>query len=203
MKKSTLLLCSIFAFAIGNLNAQDIKLGLKAGVNYSTVNGDVGSLDPALSYHAGALVGIEFTEFFVLQPELLYSVKGADDEFFKLEMTYIDVPVLAKVKFSHFSIHAGPQFSYLLSSDATSGGVTTDYKDNLKDFDLAAAAGIELLTNVGLSFGFRYTASLVSVGEDYEQAVVTSVNNVQTTTTQKVENDIKNGVLQFFAAFQF
>ncbi len=201
MKKLTTLLIGIIAFSISS-TAQDAKLGIKAGLNYAYIHGsDVQNVEPTFTYHAGALLRIEFTEFVALQPEFLFSVKGTDDDNYSVDLNYIDVPVLLKIKLGDlFSVHAGPQLSYLLSTNEE--GTITNFEEQIKDFDLGLAGGLELEMESGLSVGARYSFSVESIGEDYKSTVVDPNTNLSSTITVEAP-DYKNGVIQLFAAFHF
>lgn len=52
---------------------QDIRFGIKGGLNISTITGeDVENIDARTSFHGGILVDIPIAEKFSFQPELLY-----------------------------------------------------------------------------------------------------------------------------------
>ena len=72
-------LCIAF-FAMGMLGvvqAQDVKLGVKLGMNISSLNGNEDNLDPKDGWVLGATAEVALTDKFSLQPELLYSQQGA------------------------------------------------------------------------------------------------------------------------------
>lgn len=201
--KNLFLTLSLFVGVL-TLNAQDATFGIKGGLNYAYINGeDIKNLDPKFSYHAGAILNISFTDFVALQPEFIFSVKGFDDENTEVDLNYVDVPILLKVKLGDvFSLHAGPQLSYLISSDASKE--IENFEDQIKDFDLGVAAGLEYELVSGFSLGARYSFSVESIGQDYEETTTVTTNNVSTTVTNNLDApDYKNGVIQLFAAFTF
>lgn len=204
MKKSILFLG--FAFWGFISNAQETSFGVKAGLNYAYINGsDVKDINPTFKYHAGAIINIGITQFFSIQPEFLYSVKGYSSDQVDLDLTYLDVPILVKLKFTdQINLHFGPQLGYLISANQKTALGEDDVKDQLRSFDLALAAGLEYEMNSGLSFGARYTFSVESIGDDYEEETTTTVNGVTNTVKTNVKApDYKNGVIQLFAAFKF
>src|SRR5690606_260029 len=153
MKKSILILLLLTA---GAVNAQ---FGIKGGANFSNVDGEIGNmeLDTKISYHIGAFYEISLNSSFSFQPEVIFSVQGADVDsnhsLDEIDLKYINIPMLLKVYLTpKFSIEAGPQFSYLIS-------------DNLKnmeteDFDFALAGGVSVyLTNTLFLLG-RYVYGL-------------------------------------------
>ena len=89
-------------------NAQ-IRVGLKAGVNASTIHGSGVAVNPRLGLQGGVLVDIPMTKSFSLQPALVVSTKGYKVDFEVTNTTgllsspitnltrlvYAEVPVLA------------------------------------------------------------------------------------------------------------
>ncbi|HZW76961.1 MAG TPA: outer membrane beta-barrel protein [Flavobacteriaceae bacterium] len=73
-----LLLGSLFGLFITTTQAQEIRLGAKAGVNLSNLI--IKDADPKpdmfTSFHLGGVVEIPITETFSVQPEILYSAQG-------------------------------------------------------------------------------------------------------------------------------
>lgn len=161
MKKSILVLLLLTA---GFVNAQ---FGIKGGVNFSDIEGKIGSmeLDTKISYHIGAFYEIGMGNTFSFQPEVIFSVQGADVDsnhsLDEIDLKYINIPMLLKVYLTpKFSIEAGPQFSYLIS-------------DNLKnieteDFDFALAGGISVYLTNSLFLQGRYVHGLSEFSKEAE-----------------------------------
>lgn len=76
MKKTFLfaIVAMLFSF---NLNAQSLKFGVKAGVNFSNYSGTGVNTDALTSFHAGLVTEIKVFKNFAIQPELMYSTQGA------------------------------------------------------------------------------------------------------------------------------
>ena len=125
------LLMTSMSFAQETSSTDDrdqLKFGIKAGVNFSNVydeEGDDFVADGKTGLAAGAFVSIPLGKFFGIQPEVMYSQKGFKssgdvlgiDYDYKVTSSYLDIPVLLQVKPSqYFTIVAGPQFSYLLDT---------------------------------------------------------------------------------------
>src|SRR5690606_21065628 len=90
MKKIILTVAAVFAFGVAN--AQDgAQFGVKAGLNMSNITGDFDA-DGATSFYVGGLVDLTISENFHIQPELLYSMEGADEA----SISYLRIPVMAK-----------------------------------------------------------------------------------------------------------
>ncbi len=201
-KIKVLLFASITLLFIQESMAQETTLGLRGGLNFANLSGsDVSGEEAQFKYHAGAFVQVRVTDFFALQVEGMYSLKGSETSIGDIDLTYVDVPILAKIYFSdRFNIHAGPQFGVLINAENETAGTSTDVTDRFSTLELGAAAGIEYHLEMGIHFGARYQFSLNSIGEDYEQT--TTIGNV-TTTTKIDEPDIKNGIIQAYVGFNF
>ena len=169
----------VFAISLGFIattNAQENEFAVKAGVNFSTINGDdVGDVDGRTGFHIGVLYHLGITETFAFQPELLYSLKGADD----FELNYIDIPLLGHFHITEeLTVHAGPQLSLL----AGNGDNVND--DQIKSFDFGVAAGTTYRLESGLFFTARYNLGVSNIGEEIEIEIPTfDPTTGQTTTT--------------------
>lgn len=182
MRKIYLLAAILFTAGIVKVNAQ-IKYGVGAGMNYSTLKGDaMGSFQnlteltngiittsPKVGFHAGGFIELPLGEKLSLSPGVYYSQKGytlrgnlaADKLDFlgvqakaELQSHYIDMPVLLKAEVARgLQLYAGPQVSYLL-------------KNNLK-MD-AGLLGFSILnTNVDVTNQFNKADFAVSGGASY------------------------------------
>ncbi len=181
MKKIILTVAAVFAF--GFVNAQDVKFGVKGGVNLANFGGDAEGTDAKIGFNVGGFAEIKVSDKFAIQPELLYSVQGAKSSEsgsgysyeYKENLSYINIPVMAKYYVADkFSLEAGPQVGFLISAkskyDVTSGGVnatgTEDSKDDYNTLDLGAnfGAGYDFTENV--SVGVRYNLGLSNIAKD-------------------------------------
>ncbi|WP_210489482.1 porin family protein [Rufibacter aurantiacus] len=184
MKKVVFLIAALFTTYFAQ--AQDgIKLGLKAGVNVSSVVGkDTENLGNLLGLHAGGFLDYGLSDQFSIRPELLYSLKGfyaeAEEEDFEyksyLTSHYIDLPVLGRFKAGNFFIEAGPTFSFLLSAKSRDEGEimgeeyeeTETVTDEFNKFDLGVAAGVGYQFQSGLGLGLRYNRGLSKLDKSGE-----------------------------------
>lgn len=128
MKKIFILAIGLFITGAANAQSTDqpIKLGVKAGVNYSNIIKDDGNnnfkTDYLVGYHAGLTLDIKLLENLAFTPEALYSTKGYKLTSSVGEFTqtthFIDVPILASVRLGGgLNLVAGPQVSFLLSTN--------------------------------------------------------------------------------------
>lgn len=187
MKKT--ILATIALFAVSTVSqAQLVKFGIKAGVNYAnqngsdiTVNSTNYDTDAITSYHAGLVAEVKLTDGFSVQPELLYSTQGATyknaAEEFKNELGYLSIPVLAKIHLNKtVSIDLGPQASFLLSERNN-----FDY-NNAETFEFAAVGGLGFNITKHFFLQGRYVLGLTEASKDAE---------------------VKNSALQISAGFTF
>lgn len=200
MKKALIIATALMMlFAVSNLFAQSIGVtgkGLKAGVNMAKYTGTDAADDLSMrtAFAFGGYVTLGMTDLFSVQPELLYSMKGAKWDYTDLSgtvnvtdrLSYIEIPVLFKVQLVGTpafkpNFYVGPQFSMLLSakekSEASGQSAEADIKDNLKstDFGLVGGVGANFPVGTGsLSLDIRYDLGLSKV---IDAAPAPKINN--------------------------
>ena len=138
-----------------NMDArQELKVGIKAGMNYSNVYNEKGQdfvADGKIGFAGGVFVSIPLSDLLGIQPELMYSEKGFKSEgkilgfaySGKTTLSYLDLPVHLQIKpTENISILAGPQFSYLLSSKYEFNGLSSTQQQDLDDNNNRATLGI-------------------------------------------------------------
>lgn len=204
MKKLLLLTITIAVSAFfSNVHSQEFKKGLKAGANFATFSGDDIDQSSVTSYHAGLFARFTFTKIGV-QAEALFSSQGADLDGDKVSLSYLHVPVLARINFiaGKLGIYLGPQFGYLLSADIEGADLPDgiDDEDFYSDLDVSGVIGAEFDVAAGLLVGARYYQSFSTIGEDvtFEE----SFNNVTSSVTID-GGDIKNSVFQLYVGYAF
>ncbi|MFS4492859.1 porin family protein [Maribacter sp. 2308TA10-17] len=170
MKRFFLLL--FFSTITIQLHSQDFSFGAKAGLNLSTVTGDVPeSINPRLAYHLGGFVNIPLSERFSLHPELLYFSIGSTFSLSTNEFTNFDpdpfsgsgsfrsvnranflaVPVNFRFNFTdRFGLDFGPQISFLLNTASK----VKENPDNLDAFNQTTPGRFvpDYGANLGLTF---------------------------------------------------
>ena len=189
MKKSKIIIAIVllvsisqFALAQGTNDNSKLKFGFKGGVNFSNLYTDeVDDNNVLTGFNAGIFAKLPITQLFAIQPELLYSTKGAkltyNNSFAngtaKFKLNYIELPVLLVVNLTkNFNIHAGPYVAYLVDGKATndSQGTLFDFQNNLSNedynkFDTGLAVGLGFDTDK-IGFGVRYNYGLQKVGKE-------------------------------------
>ncbi len=184
--KKLFFIAAITVMAVSATQAQEVRLGAKAGVNFSTLSGDdLGDIKSRTGFHIGGLVEIPISEKFWVQPEVLYSAQGAKYKDSGSEMgvdysydittklDYIQVPIMAKYYVVEgLALEAGPQISFLASKKGTVegsvGGVevsTEEDLDNVSGIDFGVGFGASYRLPMGVFFGARYNLGLSNVND--------------------------------------
>jgi hypothetical protein len=177
MKK---LVLAVTLLVAGVTNAQDIKFGVKGGLNISSLNGGdayYGSYGSKIGFHVGGLAEVKINDKFSVQPEVLLSSKGTDYNYglgfyglgttSKVNLLYVDLPVMVKFyPIPHLSAELGPNVGVLVSAKNV-GNTTVDVKNdyNSVDFGMNIGAGYEL--KQGIMFQLRYNIGLADVSKDF------------------------------------
>jgi len=173
MNKINLMIITLTTMSLGAIaqettsdSREQFKIGIKGGFNYANVydsQGEEFKADPKLGLALGAFLIIPIGTTIGIQPEVMYSQKGFSatgkvlglNYDFKRTTNYLDVPLFLALKPSEFfTILAGPQFSYLLSSkDVFATAITTIEQeqefenDNIRKNTLGVSLGVDLNFN--------------------------------------------------------
>ena len=149
--------------------SQESRFGVKAGLNYATIAGDLTEgINPRLSGHIGVFVNFEFSGKFSIQPELLYSSQGfrfnTDLAFIQTEnpqvnepdfttavqFNYLSLPLIAQFELSdRVAVEFGPQFAFLINQ------VT-----KIKNFDGLDAQSLNERESISGNFQLDYGAAI-------------------------------------------
>lgn len=184
MKKNlVILLLAVLTTVTAQAQMQSPSFGIRAGANYSGFSGDnADNLDRMFSFHAGLTSQFYLTtdNFFAIQPELLFTKKGAesDDNSLKYKISYLEVPVLGRVNAGPLYFEGGPQVSFRVGGDIESNSVNIDDDlDQFKRTSFGYAAGVGLTaTTLGLNIGVRYSGDISKLYEN--ESVSDARNNV-------------------------
>ena len=163
-----------FLLSPSKIRSQETRFGVKAGLNYSSIVGDLtDGITFRFSGHGGVFLEIEFSEKFAFRPELLYSSQGfqfssdlfaidgndpTDGNKFRtnVQLNYLTVPLVAKFSLNErYSVEFGPQFGFLLNQvtkiknldegdDSPSNGRSTISGNFQSDYGMAVGLGIRL-----------------------------------------------------------
>ncbi len=182
--KKVLLLTVLAVLGLANANAQEVQLGVKAGLNFANVSGDnTSEKDMVTAFNAGLVAEIPLTEKFSFQPELLFSGQGYSFDDNTVALSYLNVPLMGKYYLTKgFSLEAGPQIGFLLSAK----NENIDVKDAFKTVDFGVNLGLGYKLDNGLNFGARYNLGL------------SDINNSDTSNAK-----FRNGVIQVSVGYFF
>lgn len=186
MKMQSNFLCALTLFltaSFGMLHAQDnnvnTEFGVKGGFNMSNLyQSEADDNNVLYGFNAGVYATLPISDFIAIQPEILFTTKGAELDYnnalvsgnSKFKLNYIEVPLLVRVNITkNFNVHAGGYASYLVSSKVTGDGdFNFDQEvdtDDLNKFDAGLAAGVGVDFNP-ISIGLRYNYGLTTVGKE-------------------------------------
>lgn len=176
MKK--IILGFAFIASVVAVKAQDAagtSFGIKAGANFANLKATSGdddeSMDMKIGFHVGGFVNVPIGETFAFQPELVFSQEGAKqdvglDDDLKLNLTYLNVPVLLQYNASGFFAETGPQIGFLMGAKAKVGDEDEDVKDSFESINFSWAVGLGFKTASGLGFGARYNLGISNLAKD-------------------------------------
>jgi len=188
--KKTILSLALLAGAASAANAQTgIKVGVKGGFNLSTYSGaDSKNSEYKAGFAAGPFVNFGVSDNFSIQPEFLYSQKGASQDNISYPsggttinstrkdlLGYLDVPIMFRYNIGEdgkgFFVEVGPQGSFVLhqrnfyedgSGKEISGSRSTT-TDPLNKVVIGYVGGLGYQITSGLQLGLRYNGDFSQV----------------------------------------
>ena len=172
--KKTFITSLLVAFSLMQSFGQ-ISFGVKAGLNFSNVK-NIGSTEnkTRLGFNGGFFTKIDISKRFIVQPELLYSIKGnkfpptAINGGGILSLNYISIPLLGGFRLDDkFTILLGPEFNFLTNANSKFDNTNHDVSKNFRKFDVAIDLGAtyNIKRNIGVeirySYGFEGLADVI------------------------------------------
>lgn len=200
----TLLFPSIFL-------AQKIHLGVKGGLNISSING-IENVESREGYHFGGVATFDILETMGLHTEITYSRQGykvsepiiiqantedpALDFLFSEKLHYVNVPVLFNYTLiENLKLQAGPQFGFLIKTSEVfdfNQGTIDDLPDGFSNF------GDSNSFDFGLALGAQYNILNFFVQGRY----ILGINEVFPDSINK-ENSSSNRNFQISIGYYF
>lgn len=212
MRLSQVSVLSLLVFAGASANAQSSALpmpprrfGITLGANSATFSGnDIGDVSRRTGLLAGVLAVLPFSPTIAFEPEIAYSMKGANASDASepgfagsLTMGYLQIPALVRFELAAATvgpkpfIYAGPALAFKTSctfevhgqgiSDSSSCD-DTESNLNSTDFSLIGGAGIAFKMGgrtVGLAARYDYSLSKVSKVADLKHRVLSIVATLE------------------------
>lgn len=178
---------ALFLFFYQAVWSQAAHFGIKGGLNYSSIVGDLtDGLKFRFSGHGGVFLEVDFYGKFKLQPEVLFSsqgfqystdlaaiqtrssVGGENDFRTNVQLNFITIPFLGKFALNErLDVEFGPQFGFLLNQviknkDLDQNSSIERRSSISGDFqlDYGAAVGLGIKMNENLSFAPRFYIGL-------------------------------------------
>ncbi|MEI6947613.1 porin family protein [Paraflavisolibacter sp. H34] len=167
---------SFIALLFAGLSAQaqlDGKLGVKGGLNLSSIKGLGASSSSKAGLHLGLLSHLHIAPEWSLQPEVMYSNQGATyksgGEEHNLALHYINIPIQLQYMFNNgFRLQTGPQLGLLVDvTDKVDGEDQTTHltSDYFKVPDVSWTFGTSYLTYSGFGLDARYNLGLSKIND--------------------------------------
>lgn len=163
-----------------DFDAASPRAGIKGGLNLSNlIVDDVNDRNGRVGFHVGVYGQIFSSNAFAIQPEVNFSTKGnrvvttagVIDQETKINLSYIDIPILAVFKLGRAAeIHAGAYWAYLVGANLDrDGDLSSDFRkidrDNFDDWDYGLVGGLGFNLGEGAQLGARYSYGLNQIAE--------------------------------------
>lgn len=182
--KNIILVVVIFIIFVGSLFSQPI-IGGRLGLNMANISQkDIKDNGARIGLHIGGMMQFPLEQNILIQPELLYSMKGMKQD--KPDgttwaMDYLEFPVIVKYDYVIPNLrvqpYIGPSFGLLLSAktkwERNFEWVTADFKDYTNDLDVGLNIGADVvfMKNILpdlpiLMLGMRYNIGLTNASKD-------------------------------------
>lgn len=197
----------VFTLAAVPAHAQDespLRFGMKLGMNISDFRGDDGIeggaelIDWKAGFCGGVFMSYAVNDWFTVEPELLYSMKGMKLGLWGFTATwsldYIEVPVLALFRLPFWNkvkpfAYAGPAIGFNVRSNVSAAyedeeeSVDLEEFTNTTDFSLVFGAGIYIpIAGREIILDVRYVPGFMNIYTDeVEEATEMSIEQFNDT----------------------
>jgi len=169
-----------FALPMTSQAQSPIDIGVRGGLTQAAFYGDdVSSNDFRPGFTGGVFLNYQVNEAFSIQPEVLYSVRGAKNHFneagtlqdVRVRQDVIEIPVLFKLSAPLSPItprlYAGPALGFLTNSEVDGNEADDAFGD--VDFSGVVGGEIAFAVNKGplseIALDGRYNLGLVELGD--------------------------------------
>lgn len=171
MKKIILVLSTIILLNFSS-NAQAANFGIKAGSNFTKIDGQSFSDGYKMSFQGGLFMELDFNKKIGIQPEFLFSQSKSENangttlpytfQNSDVNLNYLTIPILFRYKVANILVlNVGPQYSFLLNK---SENRLIDNREPFKATDFSMVGGAQLSFKYMRIYG-RYAIGLNNVND--------------------------------------
>lgn len=200
--KRALLISFLVLPAFLSVNAQNrFKAGIKAGLATTQVHGDTFTGFDKIGVDGGAYVQAKINEKWSAAFEILYIQKGSkhmgnpaegDFTFYKMQLDYIEVPILFQYQLKKFTFELGPGIGFLIYSQEHDFNGPYASFDPFQKYEASANIGMTYTFYKRMGINVRYTNSILPIRVFRNPTVSTVYNPGQ-----------RNNVLAFTLNYTF
>ncbi len=173
----------LFCFSLFCSNAQEHRFsaGITAGLSSSQISGDELAGFNKTGFTGGLLLRTTFTKNWTTQFEMLFIQKGSKEaarmdsitgeySYYRLQLNYLEVPVLLQYRIKKVFFEAGPGIGYLINyrEEDKTGDITNRRPFNKFEISFNFGFGVCIKDHFGI--GIRYSNSINSVRDHLSQA---------------------------------
>ena len=172
MKKFMMMVAMAFATLTASAQAEAGTLTLKPLVGINVANITDGNGDAKVGLAAGAELGYQLNESFAVTAGAIYSMQGAKSEGVKMNLDYINIPILANYYITKgLAVKAGIQPAFKVKSEAKADVVSVDM-DGFKSFDFSIPVGLSYeVSDFVIDARYNWGISKVLEGFDSKNTV--------------------------------
>ena len=146
--------------------SQGVDLGIKVGANFATLT-ELPNVDTRTGLNFGAFFTIKFNDKIAIQGDVLYSQQGAEFDLDKVDLDYVNVPIVFKYYLvKRLNLHVGPQFGFLVSDFDAS-----EFEGSYESTDVSGVVGFGLDLPLGFRVDGRYNFGLTEFLPDVKNNV--------------------------------
>ncbi len=180
MFKKLLIIAFVILFTLSG-KAQEFKAGAIAGAAFSQVEGDTYTGFNKIGIVGGLYVNRWFNDVWAAQFEIVYKQKGSrhspnesksDYTLYKLNLNYMEVPLLAKLRVNDLMFEVGGAFGALIHSSEEDENGTINASYPFEDYEISGLAGISYQVYprmlVNLRWSYAFTRARKAYGGKYD-----------------------------------
>jgi hypothetical protein len=136
--------------------------GIKAGANFASITNASG-LSNRTGFLVGIFGGVKLSDMVIIQGDLLYSQQGAEFDSEKIDLSYINIPIVIKYfVVGGLNIQAGPQFGFIVDDNINE--VFEDIVEpETETFDFTGVVGLGYDFPMKIKVEARYNFGLTDI----------------------------------------